>query len=70
MRSYGYEKVFEPLLRDLVTLESHGIFIAQLGDIVKGVVQCLIADNLGAHGIAGFTETFVGQYVFLFSPEV
>ncbi len=28
VRSYGYEKVLEPLLRDLVTLESHGIFIS------------------------------------------
>lgn len=56
IRSYSYEKVLEPLLRDLVTLESHGIFTAQLGDLVKGTIQCVIADNLGAHGIARLTE--------------
>lgn len=62
VRTYGYEKVLGPLLRDLVTLESQGIFIAHLGDFVKGTIQCVIADNLGAHGIAGFTENFVGEY--------
>lgn len=66
MRSYGYVKVLEPLLQDLVTLESQGIFIAHLGEFVKGTVQCVIADNLGVHGIAGFTENFVGEYICRF----
>lgn len=62
VRSYRYEKVLEPLLQDLVTLESQGIFIAHLGDFVKGTIQCVIADNLAAHGISGFIESFVGEY--------
>lgn len=66
VRSYGYVKVLEPLLQDLVTLESQGIFIAHLGEFVKGTVQCVIADNLGVHGIAGFTENFVGEYICRF----
>lgn len=60
VRTYGYERVLEPLLKDLAILESHGIFIAQLGDCVKGTIQCVIADNLGAHGLAGFIESFAG----------
>ncbi|XP_041843488.1 uncharacterized protein LOC121641437 [Melanotaenia boesemani] len=32
VRSYGYEKILQPLLRDAVTLENEGIFIAQLGE--------------------------------------
>lgn len=66
MRIYGYEKVLEPLLQDLVTLESQGIFIAQIGDFVKGTIQCVIADNLGAHGIAEFIQSFSGEYVCRF----
>lgn len=53
-----YLSLLEPLLRDLAILESQGIFIAQLGDFVKGTIQCVVADNLGAHGIAGFIESF------------
>ncbi|KAI3352079.1 hypothetical protein L3Q82_020899, partial [Scortum barcoo] len=33
-----------------------------LGEFVKGTVQSVIADNLGAHGIAGFIESFSGVY--------
>ena len=63
VRKYGYDRVLDPLLRDLVILENQGIFIAQLGDFVKGTIQCVIADNLGAHGVAGFIESFAGEYM-------
>ena len=63
---YGYEKVLEPLLQDLVTLESQGIFFAHLGELVKGTVESVIADNLGPHGIAGFAENFVAGYICRF----
>ncbi|XP_028332484.1 uncharacterized protein LOC114481687 [Gouania willdenowi] len=66
VKKYGYEKVLEPLLRDLVILENQGIFIEQLGDFVKGTIQCVVADNLGAHGIAGFIESFSAQYMCRF----
>ena len=61
-KAYGYKKVLEPLLQDLITLEEHGVFIAGLGCFTKGTVQSIIADNLGAHGIAGFVESFSGEY--------
>lgn len=62
VKVYGYEKILEPLLQDLIILEKHGVFIAGLGEFVKGTVQSVIADNLGAHGIAGFIESFSGVY--------
>lgn len=62
VKTYGYEKILEPLLSDLVTLESQGIFIAHLGEFVRGTIQCVIADNLGAHSISGFIESFSGEY--------
>lgn len=62
VREFGYEKILEPLLHDLVTLEQHGLFIPQLGSFIKGTVQCVSADNFGAHGLAGFVESFTGKY--------
>lgn len=44
----GYENI----------LEKHGVVIAGLAEFVKGTVQSVIADNLRAHGIAGFIESF------------
>ena len=62
VKHYGYEKVLEPLVEDLVTLE-HGVFISVLGETIRGTAQCVFADNLGARGIAGFVENFSGEYV-------
>ena len=66
LKEYGYEAVLEPLIRDLVSLEQHGLFLPKLGKCVKGTVQCVIADNLGAHSIAGFLEYFLRGHVCRF----
>lgn len=66
VKTYGYGKVLEPLLQDLQVLEQHGVFISQLGQLVKGTVQCVIADNLGAHSIGGFLESFSGGSICRF----
>lgn len=58
--------MLEPLLCDLAVLEEHGVFVPQTGKNIKGTVQCVAADNLGAHGIAGFVESFSGVYVCRF----
>lgn len=50
----------EPLLKDLVFLESKGIFVFARN--VEGTVQCVMADNLGAHSIGGFVEKILGQF--------
>lgn len=62
VKTFGYQKIFQPLLHDLVTLEQQGVFIDHLGTFIKGTVQCVVADNLGAHGLAGFVESFSGDY--------
>ncbi len=72
VKEYGYKKIFEPLLHDIVTLEQQGLFIPQLGTFIKGTVQCVVADNLGAHGLTGFVESFSGTYFLqiLYSSEL
>lgn len=62
VKLYGYDKVLEPLLHDLKSLEVDGIFVQQLGRSLKGTVQTIAADNLGAHSLAGFVESFTGPY--------
>lgn len=61
-----FEKVLKPVINDLVILEQSGIFLSKLGRTVKGTVQCVVADNLGAHSIAGFVENFSGTYICRF----
>jgi len=66
VKLYGYNAVLEPLINDIIILEQHGIFVAKLGKCVKGTVQCVVADNLGAHSLAGFVESFSSAYVCRF----
>lgn len=54
----GYEKVLQPLIHDIVSLEQHGVYVQQLGTSVKGTVLFVAADNLAAHSLAGFHESF------------
>lgn len=42
LKCYGYEKVLEPVIKDLVILEQCGIFVAKLGRTLKGTVQCVV----------------------------
>lgn len=43
---------------DLVSLEQYGVYVEQLGASVKGTVLFVAADNLAAHSLAGFPESF------------
>lgn len=58
VKKCGYEKVIYPLICDLRTLEQQGIYLERLGTCVKGIVLFVSADNLGAHSLAGFYESF------------
>lgn len=63
IKQYGYDAVLEPLLKDLGSLEEDGLYIPSLGRRVKGTVSSVIADNLGAHSIGGFVESFSSSYI-------
>ena len=58
IKKYGYEKFLEPLLKDIKCLDQEGIFVEVVGQFVKSTVYCVCADNLGAHGLSGSSESF------------
>ncbi len=66
IKTFGYPRVLEPLLSDLKSFEEDGVFVPCLGKIIKGTVFSVIADNLGAHSVGGFVESFSGTYVCRF----
>lgn len=66
MKQYGYPKVLQSLLLDLKSFEDHGIFVPSLGKVVKGTVLAVVADNLVAHSIGGFVESFTASHVCRF----
>lgn len=62
VKTYSYDKIFEPLLQDLKILEDLGVYIPLLNESVKGTVLSIVADNLGAHSVAGFMQSFSVEY--------
>jgi len=66
VKKYGYEAVLEPLLKDIAKLEEEGLFIPLYGKKIKGTVVSVVADNLGAHSLGGFLESFSGSHVCRF----
>ena len=62
-KQFGFQTVLEPLLRDLQSLEKDGLFIPSFGKVIKGTVVSVVADNLGAHAVAGLVESFSGPHV-------
>ena len=49
-------------MSDLKTLEEVSVYIETFGDCLKGTVYSVAADNLAAHGLAGFNESFRSTY--------
>jgi hypothetical protein len=58
IRSFGMQAVLRPLMADIALLEHEGVFVEALGDSVRGSIAYISADNLAAHGIGGFMESF------------
>lgn len=58
VKTFGYDQMVKPLLKDLQLLQNQGIYIDRLGTSVKGAVVYVSSDNLGAHSFAGFQESF------------
>lgn len=50
LKYFGHDKIFHQLVEDVKDLENNGT--------VKGTLYCITGDNLGSHGIGGFTENF------------
>ncbi|XP_026116308.1 uncharacterized protein LOC113094884 [Carassius auratus] len=57
IKTFGYEKILQPLLKD-IQIDNQGLFIQRLGATIKGTVLFVSADNLAAHSLAGFQESF------------
>ena len=58
VRIYGYDSVLKPLIDDIKCLERVGVFVDKLGCNVKGTILFVAADNLAAHSLGGFQESF------------
>lgn len=58
--TYGFEKIFAPLLDDLKSLETRGIQVNIGGQetTLFGTICVFTADNLGCHSLGGFVESF------------
>jgi hypothetical protein len=59
---YGIHAVLQPLIRDLIHLETEGLdlgakHVRQLAKLVF-----VLGDNLGCHAVGGFVESFSGTY--------
>ncbi|KAK3928716.1 Anthranilate phosphoribosyltransferase [Frankliniella fusca] len=53
---FGLERVLKPLIEDLKSLEEDGVEIR--GEKVKASIALILGDNLAAHTIGGFVESF------------
>lgn len=65
VKRYGYDKLFMPLLKQLEDLESEkGLMVMVHGQSVSlhGIVVAFSADNLGAHSLFGYLESFSANH--------
>lgn len=60
VKKFGHETIFQPLIDDLKLLENEGISLIFSGGLktVKGTVTVILSDNLAAHEIGGYCESF------------
>ncbi|XP_030833875.1 uncharacterized protein LOC764597 isoform X1 [Strongylocentrotus purpuratus] len=56
VKQFGQEALFSKLVGDLKKLEQEGISVN--GNLLKGSLLAILGDNLGAHFIGGFCESF------------
>ena len=56
-KTYGYKRIFDPLIKDLKIIETEGIKINEELTL-KGTISYFVADNLAANSIGGFVESF------------
>lgn len=56
----GYNRVFERMVEDILEIQNNGIIINGKKYFLN--VTAMTSDNLGAHGVGGFNESFSGHY--------
>lgn len=68
VKELGFEIVFQRLLEDLKKLETEGITVKFEDQVhhFRGSVSTLVADNLAAHEVGGFTTSFSGYRICRF----
>jgi hypothetical protein len=66
VKKYGYDAILTPLVKDLQNLENNGIVVANntgTSECIKGALILISSDNLGAHSLFGFKESFAGNCI-------
>lgn len=66
VRRYGYPIVLDPLCSRFKKLLSTMAYFSLLCRFLKGTVQVVVANNLGAHGMALSVKSLSGKYIYLF----
>lgn len=56
-KSFGQDKVFSRLIADLKDLEDSGFQLEDRSQLMASLIA-ICGDNLGSHGVGGFTENF------------
>lgn len=63
-KDFGLHDILMPFIRDMRSLQEDGLYITS--EAFTGIVRCGIAqvvgDNLGIHGMFGFSEGFTANY--------
>ncbi|XP_026112913.1 uncharacterized protein LOC113091546 isoform X3 [Carassius auratus] len=62
IKTYGFDKILEPLVQDISTLETIGIQIPLFDQTVYGTIVQVTGDILGVHSLFGFVESFSARY--------
>lgn len=60
LKTFGFNKIFAPIVDDIKTLESHGIMIE--GRQLFGTITALSHDNLAANMMHGMVQSFSATY--------
>jgi len=60
IKKYGFQRVLKPFINDMITLTERGIIVQRTDGkfLMKGSLLIVVADNLAAHAIGGFFESF------------
>ncbi|KAK5647312.1 hypothetical protein RI129_002204 [Pyrocoelia pectoralis] len=62
IKSYGFNKILDVIVKDIKTLENEGVYNNYLGRKIKGSIVALSHDNLGGNQLFGMVESFSATY--------